>query len=35
MPNSSEGRLYDYSDEYLVNNSLEYTTYISVVIKLI
>ncbi|CDE82748.1 unknown [Clostridium sp. CAG:273] len=25
MPNSSEGRLYDYSDEYLVNNSLEYT----------
>lgn len=25
MPNSSEGRLYDYSDEYLVNDKLEYS----------
>jgi hypothetical protein len=25
MPNSSEGRLYDYSDNYLVNTELEYT----------
>lgn len=25
MPNSSEGRLYDYSDEYLVSDKLEYS----------